>query len=60
LLIRKSPDAPQIPSNAFGIHAWWRWVSQALKAKTDDIKLQQWVRFEPVTVGLLASTGRQN
>lgn len=33
----------QIPSFAQGIHAWWRWVSQALNAKTDDITLQQWV-----------------
>ena len=50
----------QMPSFAEGIHAWWRWVSQALNAKTSDPQLQQWVRFEPVTLGLLASTGRQN
>jgi hypothetical protein len=33
----------QIPSMAQGIHAWWQWVNQALKAKTDDLELQQWV-----------------
>ena len=33
----------QIPSFVQGIHAWWRWVSQALNAETDDLALQQWV-----------------
>jgi len=62
---QKAPNAidtfeRQIPSFAFGIHAWWRWVSQALNAKTDDLQMQQWVRFEPVTLDLLAPTSRQN
>ena len=33
----------QIPSMAQGIHAWWRWVSEALAMKTDDLQVQQWV-----------------
>ena len=37
------PTITQIPSFAEGIHAWWRWVIQALNAKTDDLQLQQWV-----------------
>ncbi len=34
----------EIFSNAFGLHGWWPWVNQALNAKTDEIKLQQWVK----------------
>lgn len=33
----------QIPSFGQGIHAWWRWVTQALNAKTSDLQVQQWV-----------------
>ena len=33
----------QIPSMAQGIHAWWRWVSEALAMKTDVLQVQQWV-----------------
>ncbi|UJB72483.1 hypothetical protein HRE53_26650 (plasmid) [Acaryochloris sp. 'Moss Beach'] len=28
---------------AQGIHAWWQWVTQALKVSTDDLELQNWV-----------------
>ena len=28
---------------AQGIHAWWRWVSEALAMKTDVLQVQQWV-----------------
>ncbi|UJB71374.1 FlxA-like family protein (plasmid) [Acaryochloris sp. 'Moss Beach'] len=33
----------QIPSMAQGIHAWWLWVTQALKGVTDDLDVQNWV-----------------
>ncbi len=33
----------QVPSMAQGIHAWWRWVNEALAVKTDDLAVQQWV-----------------
>ena len=33
----------QIPSLANGIHAWWRWVTQALAVETQDIEVQNWV-----------------
>jgi hypothetical protein len=33
----------QLPSIAQGIHAWWRWVNEALEVKTDELELQQWV-----------------
>ena len=33
----------QIPSMTQGIHAWWRWVDEALKVKTDELEVQQWV-----------------
>ncbi len=33
----------QVPSMAQGIHAWWRWVNEALALKTDDLAIQQWV-----------------
>lgn len=33
----------QIPSMAQGIHAWWRWVSEALPATTSDLDVQEWV-----------------
>jgi hypothetical protein len=33
----------QIPSMVQGIHAWWRWVYEALTIKTDDLEVQQWV-----------------
>ena len=33
----------QIPSITQGIHAWWQWVDEALKVKTDELEVQQWV-----------------
>lgn len=33
----------QIPSLSQGIHAWWRWVTQALSLITPDINQQNWV-----------------
>ncbi len=33
----------QIPSMTQGIHAWWRWVDEALKVKTEELEVQQWV-----------------
>jgi hypothetical protein len=33
----------QIPSIAQGIHAWWRWVNEALAIKTDDLGVQRWM-----------------
>ena len=33
----------QIPSLAQGIHAWWQWVVQALRAQSDDPQVQTWV-----------------
>jgi len=38
-----TPKKRQIPSFGQGIHAWWRWVTQALNAKTSDLQVQQWV-----------------
>jgi hypothetical protein len=33
----------QIPALASGVHAWWRWATQALAAETQDADLQTWV-----------------
>jgi len=33
----------QIPALARGVHAWWRWATQALSAETQDPEVQTWV-----------------
>ena len=33
----------QIPEIAQGIHAWWRWVTQALSQETTSVAIQNWV-----------------
>ena len=33
----------QIPALAQGVHAWWRWATQALSGETQDPEVQTWV-----------------
>jgi hypothetical protein len=33
----------QIPALARGVHAWWRWATQALALETQDAEVQTWV-----------------
>jgi Family of unknown function (DUF6399) len=33
----------QIPALAQGLHAWWRWATQALEAQTPSPEIQNWV-----------------
>ena len=33
----------QIPEITQGIHAWWRWTTQALSQETDSVDIQNWL-----------------
>jgi hypothetical protein len=33
----------QLPDLAQGLHAWWRWTTQALETQTASIAIQNWV-----------------
>ena len=33
----------QIPGLSQGIQAWWKWTSQVLALKTDDVETQNWI-----------------
>ncbi|MDJ0592782.1 MAG: hypothetical protein QNJ72_22795 [Pleurocapsa sp. MO_226.B13] len=35
----------QVPSMAQGIHAWWRWVNEALALKTDDLAIEPFYSY---------------
>ena len=50
----------QIPSMAQGIQAWWRWVKEALRLKTDELEVQQWVLTVLLPWARMAAASGQN